>query len=49
MCRGVFLPIPSDPADKLRKDKGAAIDGHNSSGGVFCHDIGEWPKLKPLS
>jgi hypothetical protein len=40
-CR-VFKPIEKDPVDIYRKDKGAAIVGHNAAGKAYCKNEPEW-------
>ena len=40
-CR-VFKPIEEDPVDIYRKDKGAAIKGHNASGATYCRNEPTW-------
>ena len=40
-CR-VFKPIESDPVDIYRKDKGAAIKGHNAGGATYCRNEPQW-------
>mgnify|MGYP005607544607 CR=1 FL=1 len=41
-CSRVFLPIPPDPVDKYRADKGAAIEDHNLAGRLFCKSEAKW-------
>jgi len=43
----VFSDIASDPADKKRKDGGAAIAGHNAAGDVYCREEWQKPDIGP--
>lgn len=49
VCSQVFLAFHGDINKIQPLDARKWVAETQAAGSVYCHDIGDWPKLKPLS